>query len=228
MNIDRILVNLENSLTEAFNRGTTYATKDMPDSVKKALRQVGYKRSTISVIPATEVSPSYAGGAGRRGFFVAFDLATGNIKVHEVGSWGGSNMFNPTNRVDLDQKMYPIPLNAGVIQGSEGETVFADLYIHPENLAKLVTAGEKLDLTKEELGILAAARLRSMPYKADEIGRVNPKYHEYDSKSRGYKLSAEGLKAIELLRKKGLIKPGFFSLTVDGDNALNNSGFSRY
>ena len=93
--------------------------KKLPGALKCALASVRYFGADISVKAAETVSPFMGGGKGYRGFFVAVDLSTGERKI-TWGSWGGANMFNPGNRVDLDTDEYEMRPGFAVIKGTEG------------------------------------------------------------------------------------------------------------
>lgn len=194
----------------------TVATKELLPSMLKILKSVEYNKHTITISAVTSISPFDAGGDGQRGFFIAFYIDTGKILVEEYGSWGGANMFNPTNRVDLDSKSYTIPPGVAVIKGSEGGHMYANIYVRPENLAPLLE--EPVDLTEEEKSILGALQLKS-GYKIEEINRINKKYTTYDFRKNGYVLSKLGEQVIDSLRERGFIKPGNLGLTIKGKNS---------
>ncbi len=111
--------------------------KDLPETVQAALRKAGYRSDDIGVRAQDTYSPAQSGGSGRRAFVVKVNLTTGETEA-SVGSWGGANMFNPGNAVDLDRGSYPIPTGVAVIEGSQGEKTFASLVVRPENLAPLL------------------------------------------------------------------------------------------
>lgn len=93
--------------------------KELPDCLIRALQSVEFGGNDISVSTEEKVSLFDPGEAGRRGFFILVDLSTGERKTFE-GSWGGSNMFNPGNQVDLNQEEYSLPENGAVVRGSTG------------------------------------------------------------------------------------------------------------
>ncbi len=112
--------------------------RELPDSLRAALSSVGYGRADIEVEARDSVSPRVGGGEGKRGFVLIVDLATGRTE-EKLGSWGGSNMFNPANAVDLDGNDYAIPEGVAVIKGTQGHPrVFAALYLSPVNVAKML------------------------------------------------------------------------------------------
>lgn len=147
---------VESLLTEAYR----VAVKELPSVVVKALREVKYGRSDIGVTAATSASLASSGGAGERAFVILVNLDSEDYKVH-WGSWGGPNMFNPNNPVDLDTSTHSIPPNGAVITGSiGGGPTYASLLVHPSNMPKfLPSVGEVTDHEK--------AILRAMVYKSD-------------------------------------------------------------
>lgn len=125
-------------------------TSQLPRAIQAALAEVGYGRKDIGVSAAESFTPSVGGGQGYKGFCAIVDLATGERRV-SWGSWGGSNMFNPTNIVDLDTEAKPLLPNLAVIKGQigGGHPAYASVTVHPSTLAPLlppatdVTAQEK-------------------------------------------------------------------------------------
>src|SRR2546429_9523139 len=96
--------------------------------IQSALRSIGYHRADVEVIPAEKVSPSAGGGDGQKGFLYMINLTNGESKRID-GSWGGANMFNRDNPVDLDTASYALPPNGVVIKGSVGYRGFATVYV---------------------------------------------------------------------------------------------------
>ena len=112
-----------------------YAPVDtLPDSIRKALQSVRYGRRDISIEATERTSLSEAGSAGQKAFVILVNLDSGQTKT-TWGSWGGPNMFNPRNPVDLDTREYPIPDNGAVIQGSVGNSTYARVLISPSTIA---------------------------------------------------------------------------------------------
>jgi hypothetical protein len=93
------------------------AVKELPNSLIRALASIGYGKKDIDVNIQDTVSLQVSGGDGRRGFALIVNLATGETHMLQ-GSWGGSNMFNPDNRVDLDQRDHKLGENVAVSLGS--------------------------------------------------------------------------------------------------------------
>ena len=145
-------------------------TKELPKSVQSLLKRVGYHKHDISIEATETVSPGSAGGAGLRYYFAALNLATGKSDV-TYGSWGGANMFNPQNQVDLDNQEYRIPENGLVVKGCEGAYSYATIYVAPMNVQQFLPA--PVDITDKERAILNAfATLKSGPYRAETLARI--------------------------------------------------------
>lgn len=189
------------------------AVRDLPRSLQKALRTVGYRRKDIRVEPDTTYSPSEgsAGFTGSRGFIVVVNMQTGQMK-HEKGSWGGATPFE-RKQVDVDRKNYPIPNNGAVIVGeSGGRGTFAKIKVHPNNLAKMLPEGEDVKLTPEENKALNILGGLKSGYRAQSFERYN--LGPYDVRSNPL---------LQGLLKKGLIKAnraGAMSITTKGRNAM--------
>lgn len=114
---------------------------DLPQTLRNALAKVGYRRVDVRV-EAREDYVMNAGGSGqgRRTFVVAVDLATGASERRD-GSWGGANMFNPQNGVDLDRQSKSLPPNFAVIYGSDGDGVcVSSVHVNPATLNPLLPA----------------------------------------------------------------------------------------
>jgi hypothetical protein len=187
--------------------------RELPESVRRALESVRYGAADIEVIAAERVSPSGASGSGMRAFVVIVDLATGECK-HMQGSWGGSNMFNPQNQVDLDTQDYPIPAGVAVVKGSTGyPRTFATLYLAPQNMAKLLPAPIELD-ARDQWILYTFDGLNSRG-RRDEWDRERDPPSEADLN----RLAARGL----LKRSRN----GATQITTKGKNALGRRGGQR-
>ena len=175
----------------------------LPPSVQSALASFGYARQDISVTAETTFSLRAGSAQGRRAFVCVVNLETGE-KLVTYGSWGGANMFNPTNAVDLDDEDRPLPPNVVVIHGSEGNSVFADLEVNPATLAPMLPAAPTID--DRDARILACYRsLKSGPYRKEALAKL--------------KCSDEDIKRLCAL---GLLKQssnGATQITTDGKNA---------
>ncbi len=190
------------------NHGTYVQVSDLPQAIQAALSAVGYARKDISLEARESISPSVAGGQGSRGFFVTCNLATGARSAVSYGSWGGANMFNKDNQADMDHEAHVIPFNGAVIKGSSGNTVFATVYVNPDNLAKMLPA--KTDVSADEARALGVMLGYKASYRKDEYERLG--------------LSFEALKPG--LIAKGLIKvnaAGSATITTEGKNAAKRT-----
>lgn len=183
--------------------------KELPDALQQALAAVGYGRSDILIEAKETESLFIAGGDGYRGFVCLVDLGTGSRQLHR-GSWGGSNILNPQNHVDLDDRNYLLPPNGAVIKGSEGgnRPVLATISLHPSNIVRFLPAAPSLS-NDEQRVLYAYKSLKAGPYRQDAM--------------RGIPSTV----ADELV-EKGMLKRsknGATQITSDGKNALEQSGY---
>lgn len=116
-------------------------TKALPECVRSRLKKHGYNRQDIAVEAREESVLSSCGSKGNRAYVVAVNLATGQA-TETLGSWGGANMFNPRNSVDLDHKARAIPPGVVVILGQEGYQPYATIVVHPDTMAKVLPEPE--------------------------------------------------------------------------------------
>jgi hypothetical protein len=145
--------------------------KELPASVRDVLKVIKYGRRDISVSSATTYQLAGASQDGRKEFVAAVNLATGRHKI-EYGSWGGPNMFNPGNQVDMDMTPRPIQENMVVVSGSVGGgPTYASLSVHPKNLQKLLGSGDEVELSDEEKSALRLCAYKS-GYRKDEFRRA--------------------------------------------------------
>lgn len=181
-------------------------TKELPSGIQNVLESsVGYHRDDIEVKVTETVSPCDAGMDGMRGFFVMLNIATGKLERLN-GSWGGSNMFNPSNRVDLDTNAYPIPDNVIVIKGSTGgRGTFATIYCSPSSVVRDSLPAPSIVSELEKRALYCFAALKGGKYRRDELAR--------------YSVTESVLTGLE---EKGLIKAnkaGARRITTEGRNA---------
>ncbi len=145
--------------------------KDLPLSVRDALRAVSYGKADIEVRTETTVTMSDAGQSGRRAFVTLINLTSGQTRtVH--GSWGGQNMFNTANAVDNDTNAYPIPDNGAILRGSTGGGgTWATLHIPASMRAGILPAAPE-SITKEERDALYCHKsIKAGAYRRDEMTR---------------------------------------------------------
>lgn len=192
--------------------GTRVLVKDLPISFHKALKSVRYGRREIEIRKATSYSPQGAGGDGSRDFTIVLNMLTGQYDT-EIGSWGGANIFNQTNRVDLDTRSFPIPTNGAVIKGSmsSGPT-YAYILVPPENFQELLPSGSEEPLTE-----LERKALRALSYKGD----YRKDEWEYSGQLGKY---SQDNPIFQSLVKKGLVKVTGVgvTLTLEGKNKMNS------
>ena len=154
-------------------------TKELPQTLQDALNAAGYRRKDIALRACESACLTDAGSEGRRGFVVFVNLVTGQSKATR-GSWGGANIFNPRNAVDLDTNEVPIPEGVAVIQGSEGYgPTFASVLLNPANVAALLPA--RAEVTDHERAILGIYRGIKGGYRQGELERINATLSEVDS-----------------------------------------------
>jgi len=179
--------------------------KTLPDSLRSALSAVGYGKRDIAVRPVETLSMHAEASDGSRGFVLLVDLATGRREEH-WGSWGGANMFNPRNAVDLDTTPRPVPPGMAIVKGSKGGHVFATVYISPANTAALLPA--KSELTDRQRSILAQYKSLTSAGRANEWSRYP------ESKPTDAELGE--LVALGLLSRN---RAGAVSITTAGKNS---------
>jgi hypothetical protein len=176
----------------------------LPASVQRALMALHYAKADISVTARERFSVVDGGATGRRAFVCVVNLESGESKTLH-GSWGGANMFNPSNAVDLDDTMRPLLPNMVVIRGSEGNSVYASIEVAPVTLAPMLPAAPTVD--DRDAGILCAYRsFKSGPYRNEELARLSCTDADLD------RLAAAGF----LKRSKN----GATQITTDGKNAV--------
>lgn len=182
------------------------ATKDLPANLQSFLKRLEYSKRDISLTAKEEISPHMSGSQGSRGYFATFDLATGESNVTE-GSFGGANMFNPTNQVDLNDKQYAIPPNTIVVKGTTGYLKTASLYAHPSTVNQtMLPQGEVI--TEKDASILCSYRgLKSGPYRQDALKAIGCTDTDIDS-----------LVTRRLLKRNSA---GSVAITIEGKNATS-------
>ncbi len=181
---------------------------ELPESLINALKIVGYARQDIEIKVSETESLSNQGSDGYRAFAVVVDMSSGQSETL-TGSWGGSNMFNPANRIDLDNKDRVLGSNVAVIKGTEGGTsgsVHASITIGPNNVVKALVTTE--DVSLKEKNILYCYGALKPAYRKEELKRLGAVDSELDSLiERGY-LKRDG---------RGI------TITTKGKNARSNS-----
>jgi hypothetical protein len=195
---------------------------DLPELVQRELKGVGYGRKDIDITASETASAFSSSGRGLRGFCIIIDLSKGDVK-HMQGSWGGANMFNPTNQVDLDSKSYVIPENVIVINGSSGDgnPVYARLTVAPSNIAKFLPT--KSELTERQATILYTYKGLNSRGRKDYWDRVS-----FSSGFNGEAIMPKPSEGeLDELAGMGLLKrskSGATQITTDGKNAYESCG----
>lgn len=180
------------------------AVKELPPWIQRILLDHGYHRPDVSVQAKEAVSISNGGMKGQQAWAEILNLETRARRTF-TGSWGGSNMFNPTNRVDMDTQAHTIPPNGMVITGSSGYRSFASIYVHPSNLAKYLGATETISDSERRV-LKAYGHLKSGPYRKQALENVPD-----------YKAVVVGLVERGLLKQS---RNGATQITTSGKNAL--------
>lgn len=188
-------------------------TKSLPDSLRSALARMGFARPMVSVeARETYTQAAPCSGQGSRGYTAAVNLATGETQA-TVGSWGGSNAFNPSNVVDNDTQERPMREGFAIIHGSNGNHSYAAVYVHAANLAPLLP--EASDLTdRQKLLLDVYAGLNSQ-------GRKN-----YFERNRSQVPTDAELNALAVAGMITRNKAGAIAITAKGRN--NRGGKSVY
>lgn len=189
--------------------------KTLPDSVQSALKAVNFGSEGVCLEASESISPSVAGGKGQKGYCIILNMATGERK-EMFGSWGGSNLFNPNNQVDLDTKSYTILPGFAVIKGSIGEKTYATVYIHPDNMVKYLPITDT-SLSDRDKWLLWTFDGLTSAGRKNEWQRSNDIPNENDLNS---------LAELGYLKRS---KNGATKITVEGRNVLNRrAGQSIY
>jgi len=182
-------------------------TSNLPNTVQSALSQLGYRKKDISITARETESLLCGGGNGYRCFVAVVNLSTGHKEI-TYGSWGGSNMFNPNNAVDLDDTNYTLPADGLVIKGQEGGSspVSASITVNPQAMPKYLPAGD-VGLTDRQQGVLYAYMCLISSARKEYVRRA-------------------GSASVDQLIDMGLLKQrknGAMRITIAGKNACNRS-----
>ena len=155
--------------------------KDLPETIQRVLSTLGYTRADIELEVSESVSPAVGGGDGLRGFCCIMNIETGQFDT-KMGSWGGSNAFNPNNQVDQDLNSYVIPNNVAVIKGTSGGSrpVYASITLSPNNIIKALP--EKIELSPRDKWLMYTFKALTSAGRKNEWERENDKPSESDLK----------------------------------------------
>jgi len=185
---------------------TIVAVSSLPPAILSVLREVGYRKADIAITPCEATDLLDCGSDGEKAFVSICNLATGEHKT-TWGSWGGANIFNRSNPVDLDSNTYQIPPGVGcVVRGhiGGGRPVYASIEVHPATMAPLLPP--KVEVTEKEIRILCSLRLKSGPYRKEALSAIDVASEDWTA-----------------LQSKGMLKRtrnGGTSLTIAGKNAI--------
>ena len=188
----------------------TVLVRELPDSLQKALRAVDYNKRDVEVRIQDEVSLVCSGSEGRRAFAAIVNLATGENEIL-WGSWGGANMFNPENRVDVDDRMARLGTNAAVVKGSTGyHGNWATIYIGQANVLPMLPSGEQLPLKQRQI-LYCHSGIKAGPYRVEELRSIGATSAEVDAlvASGHLKRSSNGATQITTLGKNGIGGKGY-------------------
>ncbi len=184
-------------------------TSELPEVITLALSKIAYNKKDIDIQESTTFRCQDSSGNGYRAFMVIVNLTTKESQT-TYGSWGGANMFNPRNHVDLDDTLRTIPEDCIIIHGTQGgsKPVSAYINVRPENMVKFITEKAELSLLeKKAISIICSYK---PSYRANEFFRQGLGSY-----------NADGAVVSELI-KKGLVKvtaSGALSITTEGKNA---------
>lgn len=203
----RYLIERINRLLEA--RSVEVAVKELPDAIRKALKEVGYRSRDIGVVPQATVSLNPYAGDGERGFAVLVNLSTGASKLVR-GDWGGSSPVGGPS-IDQDRGDHPLPRDGVAIVGSSGgRGTYATIYVHPDSVVPLLPGD--VEMSEREASILRSMGYTSS-YRKELFADMKVQQSEVDA-----------------LVKRGWIamnKAGALSLTTAGKNAAQSAHARR-
>lgn len=185
---------------------TFVAVKSLPETIKDALRSVGFAKADVAVVASQSVTLASSYGQGFRAYAVGLDIVTGTKRTI-YGSWGGANPFERS--IPDAQPTLDIPVNGAVITGQEGggRPVSATIHVAPGTVAPWLNPPS--DVTDRDRSILAIFGGIKPGYRAEYLGRANVTDAEVDSLvSRGF-----------LSRNKA----GATAITTAGKNARGNA-----
>lgn len=187
----------------------TVRVKDLPDSLKVALKEVEYGAADINLEVSETISPLSQGGTGSRGFTLVVELSTGKF-TKRLGSWGGASV--EMKQVDFDDRGTPLLVGFAVVKGTLGyPRTFATITVNPVNMIKFLPESSKV--TDRQKGILKAFDTLTSAGRKDEWAREPesaPTMDELDELVKGGFLSRN--------------KAGATKITVEGKNAAHQDG----
>lgn len=146
--------------------GKHIAVRDLPASLQRALKSIGYGRRDIEVVDSG-VWFSSNPFEGNRAVSYTVDLKNGFITDAQKGSWGGANPFQ-TRSLDRDERR-TVPHGSAVISGEKGgRGNFLSIYVNP---GALKIEEEAVDLSADEKRALNIIGGIKSGYRQDEFRR---------------------------------------------------------
>ena len=132
--------------------------KELPAGLLALLDEYGIRQQSMSLEARESWAPATSSGAGRRALSLVYHVDNGEHAV-SIGSWGGHNPFIARQaQADGDTRERPLPPRYVLVQGVIGHEPWAQLYAHPDTLARLLPSGEAPELSEDERIALSALR----------------------------------------------------------------------
>jgi len=175
--------------------------KTLPDSIRAALRSVGYGGKDIDVEVSETFQAPGSYGAGHRGRVLVVELATGRTQYAQ-GSYGGDNPFS-TSPVDSYEKS---PLPPGFAALTSGHQKIWHLHLNPANAAAWLPGPPEV-----------SPRERWILWAYDGLTSAGRK-DEFERRGRG---AAPSQDEITELVRRGFLKQnkaGAVQITTEGKN----------
>jgi hypothetical protein len=161
--------------------------KDLVPAIRTALESVSYGARDIQVEARDEVAlRAPGGGAGKRGFVLILNLATGEFH-RETGDWGGAGLGR--RLADYCEDRLTLHDDAVVIVGTLGyPRTWAHIYANRANVGRFLPSGEEEALSdSDQQGLYCFAAIKGGEYRRDEMRRRNVSAETVDSLvERGY------------------------------------------
>jgi len=181
---------------------------DLPSSLQRALRSVGYARKDIRA----EVGPTFtapaAYGSGHRAQAMVVELATGRMEG-VVGSWGGANPFEQ-HAIDVGGES---TLPSGFAALTSSMTGYWTLHLNPANAAKWLGSGTS-EVSPREAWILGSFAGLTSAGRKDEFSRHG----------RGQEPSPEEIGTLAARGYLKVNKAGAVQITTAGKNQAGLAG----
>ncbi len=184
--------------------------KELPSSLRDALKRVNYHAQDVGVVAQDKVIPNPYAGEGQKGFVLVIDINTGKSR-DLPGGWGGAN-YNDPREIDFAGKAVSIPAGGAIIIGTEGHPrTMATIYVNPEMIAAMLPAGP--EVSDRDKMILRSIRSYTSAGRKEIFRDQKVKPEEVDA------LVGRGL-----LKKT---KSGALSITTDGKNMAEGDNTMR-